>query len=150
MKVLKTVLLVVGLLVVAGAAALLVKNAWDLRVLYEVAMANKSQPSVANPTNLVLIGAGLAAVGGLVLGLGLGLPRRTAGAVRQETLEDLHRKTAADATAAEASAAEASAAEATVPAEHPDRSGTEPLRTTSDTADAPTREGVTPPADSVS
>ncbi len=145
MKVLKTVLLVVGLLVVAGAAALLVKNAWDLRVLYEVAMANKSQPSVTNPTNLVLIGAGLAAVGGLVLGLGLGLPRRTAGAVRQETLEDLHRKTAADATAAESSGAET-----TVPAEHADRSATQPLRATRDTPDAPTREDVTPPADGVS
>ncbi|MHB1009281.1 MAG: hypothetical protein ACYC1E_08645 [Propionibacteriaceae bacterium] len=145
MKVLKTVLLVVGLLVVAGAAALLVKNAWDLRVLYEVAMANKSQPSVTNPTNLVLIGAGLAAVGGLVLGLGLGLPRRTAGAVRQETLEDLHRKTAADATAAEASAAEA-----TVPAEHADRAATEPLRTARDTPDAPTRDDATPPVDGAS
>ncbi|HET7724007.1 MAG TPA: hypothetical protein VFK68_05170 [Propionibacteriaceae bacterium] len=145
MKVLKTVLLVVGLLAVAGAAALLVKNAWDLRVLYEVAMANKSQPSVTDPTNLVLIGAGLAAVGGVVLGLGLGLPRRTAGAVRQETLEDLHRKTAADATAAEVSAAEAAPRK-----EHADRVGTEPADTTHRTPDAPTREDVTPPADGVS
>lgn len=94
MKVLKNVLLVIGLLVVAGAGALLVKNAWDLRILYEIAMANKSQPSVANPTNLVLIGAGLAVVGGLLVGLGIGMPRRTAGAVRHETLEELHRVSA--------------------------------------------------------
>jgi len=97
MKVLKGVLVVVGLLAVAGAAGLLVKNVWDLRVLYEVAMANKSQPSVANPTNLVLIGAGLAALGGIVLGLGIGLPRRTPNALRHQTIEDLHRQTTADA-----------------------------------------------------
>jgi hypothetical protein len=103
MKVLKSVLLVVGLLAIAGAAALLIKNAWDLRVLYEVAMANKSQPSVANPTNLVLIGAGLGAAGGVVLGLGIGLPRRTAAAVRHETIEELHRQTTADAAVQAAS-----------------------------------------------
>jgi hypothetical protein len=91
MKVLKNVFLVIGLLVVAGAGALLVKNAWDLRILYEIAMANKSQPSVLNPTNLVLIGAGLAVIGGLLVGLGIGMPRRTAGSVRNATLEELHR-----------------------------------------------------------
>jgi hypothetical protein len=106
MKVLKSVLVVVGLLAVAGAAGLLVKNVWDLRILYEVAMANKSQPSVANPTNLVLIGAGLAVLGGLVLGVGAALPRRTAAAVRHETIEELHRQTTADAAVAAASAAE--------------------------------------------
>jgi hypothetical protein len=100
MKVLKGVLVVVGLLAVAGAAALLVKNVWDLRILYEVAMANKSQPSVVNPTNLVLIGAGLAVAGGIVLGLGIGLPRRTAAAVRHDTIEGLHRQTTADAAVA--------------------------------------------------
>ena len=88
MKVLKNVFLVIGLLVILGAAGVLVKNAWDLRVLYEVAMANKSQPSVTNPTNLVLIGAALAVGGGVLLGLGIGLPRRTAGAIRTEALAD--------------------------------------------------------------
>ena len=102
MKVLKSVLVVVGLLAVAGAAGLLVKNVWDLRVLYEVAMANKSQPSVVNPTNLVLIGAGLAALGGVVLGLGIGLPRRTHNAMRHQTIEELHRQTTADAAVQEA------------------------------------------------
>lgn len=88
MKVLKNVFLAIGLIVIAGAGAILIKNAWDLRILYEIAMANKSQASVTNPTNLVLIGAGLAAVGGVLLGLGLGLPRRTAGSVRHQTLEE--------------------------------------------------------------
>lgn len=104
MKVLKSVLLVLGLIVVAGAGGILVKNAWDLRILYEVAMANKSQPSVVNPTNLVLIGAGLAAVGGLLVGLGAGLPRRTSAAVRHETIEQLHRQATADAVAASGAA----------------------------------------------
>lgn len=102
MKVLKNVFLVIGLVVVAGAAALLVKNAWDLRILYEIAMANKSQPSVGNPTNLVLIGAGLAVVGGLLVGLGIGMPKRTAGSVRHQTLEDLQRQTTTDAAVAAA------------------------------------------------
>lgn len=99
MKVLKNVLLVLGLLVVAGAGALLIKNAWDLRILYEIAMANKSQPSVGNPTNLVLIGAGLAAVGGVLLGLGIGMPKRSAGAVRHDAIEELQRQDANQAAA---------------------------------------------------
>ncbi len=94
MKVLKNVFLVLGLLVVAGAGALLIKNAWDLRILYEIAMANKSQPSVGNPTNLVLIGAGLAAAGGVLLGMGIGMPKRTAGAVRHDAIEELQRREA--------------------------------------------------------
>lgn len=109
MKVLKNVFLVIGLLVVAGAGALLVKNAWDLRILYEIAMANKSQPSVLNPTNLVLIGAGLAVVGGLLVGLGIGMPKRTAGAVRHETIEGLQRQTTADAALAVAEQSTAAA-----------------------------------------
>ena len=111
MKVLKNAFLVVGLLAIAGAVAMLVKNAWDLRVLYEVAMANKSQPSVVNPTNLVLIGAGVGVLGGVLLGLGIGMPRRTANAVRHETIEELHRQTTADAAVA--------AAAVTEPAEEP-------------------------------
>jgi hypothetical protein len=101
MKVLKNVFLVLGLLVVIGAGALLVKNAWDLRILYEIAMANKSQPSVVNPTNLVLIGAALAVAGGLLVGLGIGMPKRTAGAVRNQALEELHRNSAPAAPVAE-------------------------------------------------
>ena len=106
MKVLKSVLLVVGLLAIAGAGALLVKNAWDLGNLYNVAMDNKNQTSVVNPTSLVLIGAGLAAVGGIVFGLGIGLPRRTANAVRHDTIEELHRQTTADAAVAAAAVTE--------------------------------------------
>jgi hypothetical protein len=88
MKVLKNVFLVVGLLAVAGAVAILVKG--DLRILYEV------------PTNLVLIGAGVGLLGGILLGLGIGLPRRTASAIRHDTIEELHRATADAALAAAA------------------------------------------------
>jgi len=90
MKVLKNVFLVVGLLAVAGAVAILFKNAWDLRIMYEV------------PTNLVLIGAGVGLLGGILLGLGIGLPRRTASAIRHDTIEELHRQTTADAAVAAA------------------------------------------------
>ena len=99
MKVLKNVFLVVGLLAVAGAVAILAKNAWDLRILYEI------------PTNLVLIGAGVGLLGGILLGLGIGLPRRTASAIRHDTIEELHRQTTADASVA--------AAAVTEPAEEP-------------------------------
>ena len=57
MKVFAWLLAVVGLIGTAAAGALLVKNMWDLRILYEVAMANKSQASVVNPATMVLIGA---------------------------------------------------------------------------------------------
>ncbi|MGV8848837.1 MAG: hypothetical protein ACOH16_04740 [Propionibacteriaceae bacterium] len=115
MKVLKNVFLVIGLLVVAGAGALLVKNAWDLRILYEIAMANKSQPSVVNPTNLVLIGAGLAVIGGLLVGLGIGMPRRTAGSVRHQTLEEVQRLTPPVAEPAPAPVAEPTPATTEIP-----------------------------------
>ena len=119
MKVLKNVFLVLGLLVVIGAGALLVKNAWDLRILYEIAMANKSQPSVVNPTNLVLIGAGLAVAGGLLVGLGIGMPKRTAGAVRHQALEELHRTSAPVAEPAPTSAPVAEPAPTPAPVAEP-------------------------------
>ena len=94
MKVLKNVFLVVGLLAVAGAVAILFKNAWDLRIMYEV------------PTNIVLIGAGVGLLGGILLGLGIGLPRRTASAISHDTIEELHRQTTADAALAAAAVTE--------------------------------------------
>jgi hypothetical protein len=45
-------------------------------------------------------------LGGVLLGLGIGLPRRTANAVRHETIEELHRQTTADAAVAAAAVTE--------------------------------------------
>lgn len=96
MKVLKNVLLVVGLIAVIAAGAMLLNNIWNLKTIFELAYVNKSQASLTNPIPLVALGAGLALVGGILLGLGIGMPRRTAGSVRKDAIEDLHRKTAAE------------------------------------------------------
>jgi len=58
-----------------------------------------------------LIGTAAGVVGGLLVGLGIGMPRRTANAARHETIEELHRQTTADAAVA--------AAAVTEPAEEP-------------------------------
>ena len=98
MKVFAWLLAVVGLICTAASGALLVKNMWDLRILYEVAMANKSQASVVNPATMVLIGAGLAFAGGLLLGIGLGMPKKTRGSVREEAVEEYKQNLLGEAT----------------------------------------------------
>ena len=99
MKVLAWILATIGLLGTAVASGILVKNTWDLRILYEVAMSNKSQASLTNPTMMVMIGAALAFGGGLLLGLGLGMPKRSRGAIRQEAVAEYQRGQAAAAQA---------------------------------------------------
>ena len=99
MKVLKNAFLVIGLLVVIGAGVMAgIVTGIHLPVLVRVARANSlGQAPLTDPTSWVLIGVAAAVVGGLLVGLGIGLPRRTANAVRHETIEDLHRQTTADA-----------------------------------------------------
>lgn len=91
MKVLAWTLAVIGLIVTAGAAGVLIKNSWDLRILYEIAMANKSQASVVNPTMMVIIGAAAAFGGGLLLGLGLAMPKKSRGAIRESAVDEYKR-----------------------------------------------------------
>lgn len=81
-----------GLLVVLGVAALgfgvyvLVRLSWDMNKIMGAANAAKTIDNLSNPMPRIWIASGVAAVAGLLLGLGLGLPRRTAGSVRKETL----------------------------------------------------------------
>jgi hypothetical protein len=104
MKVLKNVFLVIGLLVVIGAAVMAgVVAGIHLPVLVRLAQANNvGQAPLTDPTSWVLIGTAAALVGGLLVGLGIGLPRRTAAGVRHDTIEGLHRQTTADAAVAAA------------------------------------------------
>jgi hypothetical protein len=102
MKVLKNVFLVVGLLVVIGAGAMAgVVTLFYLPDLVRVALDNSmGQPPLTDPTGWVLIGIAAGVVGGVLVGLGIGLPSRTANALRHDTIEELHRQTTADAAVA--------------------------------------------------
>ena len=113
MKVLKNAFLVIGLLVVIGAGVMAgVVAGIYMPVLVRVAQANNmGQTPLIDPTSWVLIGTAAGVVGGLLVGLGIGMPRRTANTVRHETIEELHRQTTADAAVA--------AAAVTEPAEEP-------------------------------
>jgi len=102
MKMLKNVFLIVGLLVVIGAGVMAgVVTVFYLPDLVGVARANNiGQAPLTDPTSWVLIGIAAGVVGGVLVGLGIGLPRHTANALRHETIEELHRQTTADAAIA--------------------------------------------------
>src|SRR5665811_1591886 len=82
-------------------------DVYKRQVLVRVARANNmGQAPLIDPTSWVLIGTAAGVVGGLLVGLGIGMPRRTANAVRHETIEELHRQTTADAAVAAAAVTE--------------------------------------------
>lgn len=74
MQLLSRLALAVGLILLVAAAVLLGKDVIDINQLHAVANANRST-NFPSPLNNVLITAGLAALGGLITGLGLGLTR---------------------------------------------------------------------------
>ncbi|GAB3705543.1 hypothetical protein [Mariniluteicoccus flavus] len=87
MRILKAFLLVCGL-VGLGLAGYYLFNAWvDIRSMMAIANANRSAEFVS-PWGKVSISFWVAALGGLLLGAGLTLPMRTAGAVRRKALQD--------------------------------------------------------------
>ena len=79
LKFLKGVLAVAGLLLIIVAVVLAVRNIWDLREIVGVANANTStvRYDAGQVRSQVLIIGGGALLGGLLLGLGIGLPRQT-------------------------------------------------------------------------
>lgn len=84
MKVFKAILALIGLggLIAAGAYLGLV---WvDNERLLAAANANKSGNLFPSPMTNIFIASGLGAIGGLLLGIGVGMPLRTAGQVRRE------------------------------------------------------------------
>lgn len=88
MKILKILFALLGLVGLAVGGYYLFQSWLEVRNLWAIANANRSSSSV-NPTNMVLLTAALAAGGGLLLGLGIGLPGKTAGGIRKETLREV-------------------------------------------------------------
>lgn len=86
MKFLKGLLAILGLVGLIGGGVYLGWTAIDVSNLVAVANANKSQ-GYPSPMNRIYITVGLAALGALLLGLGIGMPNRTAGGIRKEALQ---------------------------------------------------------------
>ncbi|MDO5496096.1 MAG: hypothetical protein Q4G64_10305, partial [bacterium] len=82
MKLLKLLLILVGLAAIGVGIYFLVRTTWDMRQVMGYVNANKSN-EIASPMPLIYITSALAAVGGLVLGAGLAMPRRTAKAISE-------------------------------------------------------------------
>lgn len=87
MKFLKALLALLGL-VGLGVAGYYLFNAWvDVRSMMAIANANRSAEFVS-PWTKISLAFWVGALGGLLLGLGIGLPLRTPGAVRRKALQD--------------------------------------------------------------
>lgn len=77
MKVLKVSLLVLGgIALVIGISVLFMTVVVDIKVLYEIATRYSTSSDLKDPRQSVLVIAGLAALGGLLIGMGIGLPTR--------------------------------------------------------------------------
>jgi hypothetical protein len=87
MKFLKILLMLVGLAGFVAGALFLGMNWVDLGKLLAAANTNKSGNLFPDPMPRIYLTSGLLAAGGLLLGIGLGLPNRTAGQVRKEALD---------------------------------------------------------------
>lgn len=92
MKPLKITLSVLGLIALVAAGFYLVFVGVTTGQLLAAANANKSANLLPSPMTNVYITSILAAGGGLLLGLGLGMPVRTRGQVRRATLDQAAQK----------------------------------------------------------
>lgn len=81
LRFLKWVLVFAGVVALAFCIYFLVRTAFDMRQVMGYANSNKST-EVMSPMPLFYWAVGLAAAGGFLLGLGLGMPRRTAKAIK--------------------------------------------------------------------
>ncbi len=90
MNIVKIVLLIaaIGALVAGGVYLSFVYL--DNARLLAAANANKSGNLFNDPMNNIFLVSGLALAGGLLLGLGIGLPFQTRGAVRRDALDEVN------------------------------------------------------------
>ncbi len=88
MKILKLLFAVVGLVGLVAAGVYLFRLYMDLQLIMGAANTGRSANVLASPMPVIGLVAGLAGVGGLLLGLAIGLPGRTAGAIRKQALQD--------------------------------------------------------------
>ncbi|AXE39434.1 hypothetical protein JS278_02282 [Acidipropionibacterium virtanenii] len=87
MKAVKWVLVVVGAVCLGIGLYMVVRLSMDMRTIMGAANAGKSVDVLQNPMKTVWIVGAVALIAGVLLGLGIGLPRRTIGSVRRRTLE---------------------------------------------------------------
>lgn len=80
MTIFARIVALIGLILIVGAAVFLAKNVIDINQLHAVATANRSNNYAPSPVYNVIWTAGIALLGGLLAGTGLGLMmrRRTA------------------------------------------------------------------------
>lgn len=87
MKILKFLFLVLGVVVLAIGGYFLFQAWLEVRNLWAIANSMRSTTS-ANPTPTVMIAAVGGALGGLLLGIGIGFPTHSRAAVRRQALQD--------------------------------------------------------------
>lgn len=87
MKVLKAALGLAGIIGLIVAGVFLFLTYVDTRSLLAAANADKSGNLFPDPMARIYLTAVIGAVGGLLLGLAMGLPPRTAGAIERDTLD---------------------------------------------------------------
>lgn len=101
MKILKWALAIVGVAGLIAAAVLLGRFALDSRELIGAAQRYDGGRVIPDPFVTTSMIAAIGAAAGLLIGLGLGLPTRTPGAVRRATLDEVNQGRS-DAIAAKA------------------------------------------------
>ena len=87
MKFLKILFILLGLAGLIAAGVFLGLNWVDIGKLLAAANNDKSGALNPDPMGRIYLMSGLTAIGGLLLGLGLGLPSRTAGQIRNSALD---------------------------------------------------------------
>lgn len=88
MKILKGLFLVLGVAVLAVGGYYLANVFLYMQTVMGAANTGRSANVLASPVPRIMLIAAFAAVGGLLLGLGLALPSRTRSAVRRQALQD--------------------------------------------------------------
>lgn len=76
MTILSRIVALLGLILIVVGAVLLAKDVIDINQLHAVASANRSNNFFNNPVYTVIWTAGIALVGGLLAGIGIGLMTR--------------------------------------------------------------------------
>lgn len=87
MKALKWVLIVVGAVCLGFGLYMVIRLSMDMRTVMDAANAARGANAFADLRPTLWIVAGIALAAGALLGLGVGLPRRTSGSVRRDALE---------------------------------------------------------------
>ncbi|MGO4956574.1 hypothetical protein ACTQ49_04750 [Luteococcus sp. Sow4_B9] len=87
MKFLKWLFMLLGIAALIAGGAMLANVVWDMGKL--MAAVRGYNTGVKDPTTRIYYVTGLAALGGLLLGWGIGLPSRTGRAVRNQYKSEL-------------------------------------------------------------